>query len=125
MEYSINQKVVLATPMTLVALLRTVAYGWRQEALRENVRQIATLGGELYASLLTMCDHIAKLGSKLAGGLASYNDLIGSFERNVLSKARRLRDYGAAKEDKILPELEAIDMQPRRLTANDTDENAA
>jgi DNA recombination protein RmuC len=116
MDYSIAQKVVLATPMTLIALLRTVAYGWRQESLRENARKVGALGGELYGALVSMTDHITSLGAKLAGGLNAYNQMIGSLERNVLGKARRLRDFGAGKDGKMLPEaLEPIDLQPRAL----------
>ncbi|MDP9127423.1 MAG: DNA recombination protein RmuC [Pseudomonadota bacterium] len=116
MDYSVTQKVILATPMTLIALLRTVAYGWRQEALRENTRKIGALGGELYAALATMTDHITTVGGKLGGALESYNKLIGSFDRNVLAKARRLREFGAGKDGKALPEaIEPIDMQVRTL----------
>ncbi|MFY9288115.1 MAG: DNA recombination protein RmuC [Alphaproteobacteria bacterium] len=123
MDYSVGQKIILATPMTLVALLRTVAYGWRQENLRDNVKKIGAMGSELYASLLTMTNHITAVGSKLSGALESYNSMIGSLERNVLSKARRLRDFGAAKDGKALPEtLEPIDLQARSLTMS---ENAA
>jgi DNA recombination protein RmuC len=120
MDYGVAQKVILATPMTLIALLRTVAYGWRQEDISANAQRIGLLGGELYASLLTMTDHITTLGSKLSGSLDSYNKMIGSFERNVLPKARRLRDFGAAKDDKILTEvLEPIDLQTRNLSGNE------
>jgi DNA recombination protein RmuC len=120
MDFCVMQKVILATPMTLVALLRTVAYGWRQESLRENAQRIGALGGELYAALATMTDHLAAVGNKLSGSLESYNKLIGSFDRNVLSKARKLKDFGAAKDGKLLPEaLEPIDMQPRSLPVNE------
>lgn len=116
MDFCVAQKVILATPMTLIALLRTVAYGWRQEALRENAQKIGALGGELYSALVTMTEHLTGLGGKLSGTLESYNKLIGSFDRNVLNKARRLKDFGASKEGKNLPdELEPIDLQARRL----------
>jgi DNA recombination protein RmuC len=124
MDYSVGQKVILATPMTLIALLRTVAHGWRQESLRENTRKIGTLGGELYTSLLTMTDHITVLGSRLSSMLESYNKMIGSFDRNVLAKARRLRDYGAAKDGKNVPDgLEPIDLTPRSLALNEGSAN--
>lgn len=116
MDFCVTQKVILATPMTLIALLRTVAYGWRQESLRENAQRIGALGAELYGALTTMTDHLAALGGKLSGSLESYNKLIGSYDRNVLSKARKLKDFGAAKEGKLLPEaLDPIDLQPRTL----------
>jgi DNA recombination protein RmuC len=128
MEYSTLHNVVLATPMTLVALLRTVALSWRQENLRENALKLGELGGELYAAVAVMSDHIAVVGSRLGSSLEAYNKMIGSLERNVLSKARRLRDYGANKEGKTLVEtLEPIDLQPRNLTILDPAgrENAA
>jgi DNA recombination protein RmuC len=122
-EYSTLHNVVLATPMTLVALLRTVALGWRQENLRENAEKLGILGGELYASLATMASHLSDMGSKLGGSLDCYNKLIGSLERNVLSKARRLRDFGAKQEGKELPEtLESIDKQPRVLQPIDSED---
>jgi DNA recombination protein RmuC len=123
MDFGIAQKVVLATPTTVIALLWAVAYGWKQEALRDNVRKIGSLGGELYNALLSMTRHLSELGGKLGGGVKAYNDALGSFDRNVLSKARRLRDYGAAKDGKVLPEvLEPIDLQPRSLTVRETPE---
>ena len=74
------------------------------------------LGGELYAAITTMSDHVSDVGRKLSGSLDSYNKMVGSLERNVLSKARRLRDYGATKEGKELPEgIEPIDLQARKL----------
>jgi DNA recombination protein RmuC len=123
MDYSIAQKVVLATPMTLIALLRTVAYGWRQESLRENARKLGALGGELYGALVSMTEHVTSLGNKLFGGVEAYNKMVGSFERNVLGKARKLRDFGAGKDGKALPEeVEPIDVQPRGLTVVANDE---
>jgi DNA recombination protein RmuC len=124
-DFSVAQKVLLATPMTLIGLLRAVAYGWRQESLNDNVRRIAALGGELYGALTTMTEHLTNLGGKLSGGLDAYNKMIGSFERNVLGKARRLREFGAGKDGKALPEgLEPIDLQPRALSVAANDEPA-
>jgi len=121
MDFSIQRKVILATPMTLVALLRTVAYGWRQENVSDNVRKIGALGADLYNSLSTMTNHIVALGNKLGGCLESYNSMIGSLERNVLNKARRLKEFGAAKDGKALPEaLDSIDLQPRSLVIEDS-----
>jgi DNA recombination protein RmuC len=118
MEYSASNNVVLATPLTLVALLRTVAMSWRQENLRENALKLGDLGGELYASLATMTDYITDMGKKLSGSIDSYNKMVGSLERNVLVKARRMREYGANAEGKELPEaVDPVDAQPRTLTA--------
>jgi len=120
MNYSATHDVVMATPLTLVALLRTVALSWRQENLRENAQKLGALGGELYTSVATMSDHIANVGRKLSGTVESYNQVVGSLERNVLVKARRLRDYGATKEGKEIAEsIDPIDVQPRVLTLAD------
>jgi DNA recombination protein RmuC len=120
MDFCVKQKIILATPMTLIALLRTVAYGWRQESLRENAQRIGQLGSELYAALVTMTEHLTALGGKLSGSIDSYNKLLGSLERNVISKARRLRDFGAGKEGKSLPEaIEPIEVQSRGISSPD------
>jgi len=116
-DYGIKQRIVLATPTTVLAVMWSVAYGWKEEALRDNVRKIGELGGEIYSSLTAMNGYIEALGKRLSGALESYNQMIGSIDRNVLSKARRLKDYGAANGLKSLPEaLEPIDLQPRKLT---------
>lgn len=114
-EFGTRHNVILATPLTLIALLRTVALGWRQENLRENARKLGALGGELYAAVAIMAEHAATLRNKMIGSIDSYNKMIGSLERNVMSKARRLRDFGAGKEGKELEEIESIDKQPRAL----------
>ena len=120
-EFGVKNNVILATPVTLVALLRTVALSWRQENLRENAQKLGALGGELYAAITSMAGHVSSLGSKLAGSLDSYNQMIGSLERNVLSKARKLRDFGAHKEGKELTEtLDPIDTRPRNMQMIDS-----
>ncbi len=116
MEYSSAQQVVLATPMTLIALLRTVAYGWRQESLRKNVHQIAELGRRLHSAVAAFAKHMGTLGNKLDGAIASYNSAASSLERNVISKARQLSDFGAATPEEELPSLEPIERQPRGLS---------
>jgi DNA recombination protein RmuC len=116
MDFSVGMRVVLATPTTVIALLWAVAHGWKQEALRDNVRKVGALGGELYNALAIMTKHFLDLGNKLSGSVKSYNDTLGSLDRNVLGKARRLRDYGAGRDGKALPDtLEPIESQPRAL----------
>jgi DNA recombination protein RmuC len=125
MDFAVKQKIVLATPTTVIALLWAVAHGWKQESLRDNVRKVGALGGELYNALMIMTKHFTDLGNKLDGGVKAYNNMLGSLERNVLSKARRLRDYGAAKDGKALPEeIEPIDIQPRMIAGDAEDEAA-
>ncbi|HEY8827123.1 MAG TPA: DNA recombination protein RmuC [Jatrophihabitantaceae bacterium] len=92
LEYAFGKNVVLATPSTLVALLRTVAYSWRQEALAANAAEVHTLGRELYQRLSTMGGHIDKLGRSLGSAVSSYNQTVSSLESRVLVTARRMSD---------------------------------
>lgn len=91
-EYAMERNVVLATPMTLVALLRTVAYTWRQEALAANAQQVLTLGRELHSRLATLGGHVGRLGRQLDGAVRAYNESVSSLESRVLVSARRLAD---------------------------------
>jgi DNA recombination protein RmuC len=92
LEYGFDHNVVIATPTTLVALLRTVAYTWRQDALAQNTAEVSKLGRELYQRLAGMDGHLEKLGRALAGSVAAFNASIGSLESRVLVSARRLAD---------------------------------
>jgi DNA recombination protein RmuC len=119
LEHAFSHDVVLATPSTLVALLRTIAYGWRQESLAENAAKVHELGRELYQRLGTMGGHFERLGRSLTGAVAAYNDSVGSLERRVFPAARQLQDLGvvsptAAALSPIEPLTEAA---PRPLTA--------
>jgi DNA recombination protein RmuC len=118
MEYSAGQQVVLATPMTLIALLRTVAYGWRQEALSKNMRQIMDMGRKLHSALALFARQMEMLGGKLGGAVETYNKTVNALERNVFSKARQLGEFGAASAEEELPSLEPIERQPRALTVS-------
>jgi DNA recombination protein RmuC len=114
-EYAITRHVLLATPMTLIALLRTVAYGWRQDALAENAREISEQGGILYERLAVMAENFAALGRKLRGAVESFNDTVGSLERRVLPAARRLKECKAVAEEVEIPLPLAIDAVPRAI----------
>lgn len=94
LEHAMAQKVVLTTPSSLMALLTTVAHGWRQLALAENAEQIRTLGEELYNRLATFCAHLGRLGRQLEGSVNAYNQSVGSLERMVLPGARKLAELG-------------------------------
>ncbi|WP_225755408.1 DNA recombination protein RmuC [Actinotalea sp. Marseille-Q4924] len=102
-EYAMERDVVLASPMTLVALLRTVAYGWRQEALAENAQQVLVLGRELHSRLATLGGHVSRLGRQLDGAVRSYNDAVASLESRVLVSARRLADLQVTDADLEAP----------------------
>jgi len=103
-EYAFARQVVIATPNTLIALLRTVAFSWRAERLSASAEQVHALGRELYGRLVTMSEHLGKLGSGLQRSVESYNSAVRSYESRVLVAARRFADLGAATEELTTPE---------------------
>jgi DNA recombination protein RmuC len=118
-EAGISRKVILATPTTLIALLRTVAYGWRQEALAENARGIAALGNELYERIQVMAGHWSAMGQGLRRALVAYNDAVGSLESRVLPAARRFRDLNVGTEAKDIEAPAPVDALPREVQAEE------
>jgi len=109
--------VIPASPTTLIALLRAVAYGWRQEAMEENARKISDLGRQLYEAARKLGEHFDTLGSRLKSSLDAYNSAVGSLEGNVLVKARKFKELQAAGESDEIKQLETIDRVPRVLQA--------
>lgn len=109
LEYAVSRNVVVATPMSMVALLRTVAYAWRQDALADNAQQVLTLGKELHGRLAVMGGHLAKLGRQLQSASHAYNQTIGSLETRVLVSARKFVDLHVVDED--LPTPAAVNPQ--------------
>lgn len=103
LEYSLQQRVILATPTSFIALLRAVAYGWRQEALAENAEHIRTLGEELYGRLQTFTEHLAKLGRSLDSSVSHYNKAVGSFDSRILPSARKFTEMGISARQEIEP----------------------
>jgi len=115
LEEGVRQSVLIATPTTLIALLRAVAYGWQQETLAEDARAVAQAGQELHRRLETFAEHLQKLGSRLRGAVGAYNDAVGSFEHRVLPGARRLAEHGAVSAERELPALDPVDVTTREL----------
>ena len=113
-DRGINSRVLLATPSTLVALLKAAAYGWRQEAVSQNAEEIAKLGRDLYDRVVTFAEHLDKAGRGLEQATAAYNKAVGSFEGSLLPGARKFVELGA-RGTKELPELGGVETTVRDL----------
>ena len=119
-ERGVDHGVILATPTTLIALLKAVAYGWRQEALALNAKEISALGRTMHERLGKLAEHFSKLGNSLNSAVDHYNRAIGSYETRVMSTARKFEDLKAAPENTTLPNLESIDRTTRPLLIANT-----
>jgi DNA recombination protein RmuC len=113
-EYGLAQRVLLASPLTLIALLTTVAHSWRQEAITENYREVARLGKEFYERLATFADRFDEIRKRLDGAVQAYNEAAGSFESRILVSARRLRELEVTTAAE-LPPADPIERVPRVL----------
>ena len=120
-EKGIRKKVILATPTTLIALLKAVDYGWRQEKMAENTEQISAMGKDLYDRLFKLADHFTRLGTTLDRAVQAYNETVGSFERRVVVQAKRFKELGVPAKEEI-SEVSWIDRTARQLERRDLPE---
>ena len=115
-EFGVEQHVIPASPTTLIALLRAVAYGWQQQAMEEIRERSVSWAGASTSAIRVLGGHFETLGTRLKSSLDAYNQAVGSLEGNVLVKARKLRELQGTRREEI-PVLEPIDRVPRMLQA--------
>ena len=116
LEFSMKRGVMLASPLTLIALLRAITYGWQQEKIAQNAMEISELGRQLYERIAKLAEHFENVGRSLAKSVTAYNGAVGTLESRVLVTARRLKDRGIAPTEE-LPDVETVDLAPRPLGA--------
>jgi DNA recombination protein RmuC len=117
LDDSATRGVILATPTTLIALLRTVAFGWREERMADSAREISTLGSSLYDRLATLGGHFTELGQALDHAVSTYNRAVGSLESRVLVSARRFRELGAARDRSEIDVVPPVGTRARGVQA--------
>jgi len=118
-EYAVSRKVMVTSPITLISLLRAVAYGWNQKNLAESARQISEAGKQLYDRLCVMTAHVDSLGKKLEGTVKSYNEMLSSMEKRVFPAGRRIAELDRSLAAGNLPDPEQVEKTPRHLESPD------
>jgi DNA recombination protein RmuC len=118
-EDAMARRVLIATPTTLLAMLRAVAYGWQQERVAESAQAISDLGRELHARLVKLSGLVATLGTRLNSTVRAYNETIGSYEARVLPAARRFADHGAVADGREFPQLDHVTTAARNVNATE------
>ena len=124
-EHGASERVVVATPTTLITLLRVAAHAWKQEALARNAREISDLGRQLYERMAKLAEHWSKMGKHLGGAVEAYNECVGSMETRVLVSARRFRDLDVVPGGREIVDVAQIEVRPRALQAPELQDEAA
>jgi DNA recombination protein RmuC len=124
-EDAMARRVLIATPTTLLAMLRAVAYGWQQERVAESAQAVSELGRELHARLVKLSGLLGTLGSRLNSAVRAYNETVGSYEARVLPGARRFAEHGAASSGRELPSIEQVTVAARSVEAAETIDDPA
>jgi DNA recombination protein RmuC len=116
-EFGVGEKVIPATPTTLIAMLRAIAYGWKQEALARNAQEISELGRELHERISVMAAHWGRVGKNLGDAVGAYNSAVASLESRVLPSARRFKELEAVPDGREIARLDQVEVLPRALQA--------
>ncbi len=116
-EEAVRSRVLISTPTTLIALIKAIAYGWQQENLARNIREVATLARDLYERIGTFGKHLDGVGKALRQAVEKYNSSVGSLEGRVLPQVRKFERLGVVESGTELPEMAKVDVEPRGLTA--------
>jgi DNA recombination protein RmuC len=116
-EDAMARRVLIATPTTLLAMLRAVSYGWQQERVAESAQEISELGRQLYTRLVKMSELLQTLGRRLNSAVGAYNETVGSYEARVLPGARRFEEHGAASAGRELQRIEQVTVAARSVQA--------
>ncbi len=114
-EYAFERKVLIATPTTLMALVKAIAYGWQQEKMARNAREVQRIAKELHDRLSTFSDHLGRIGRALGASVEAYNRAVGSLESRVLPSARKFENMGVVAGDAEISSPDAIEKEPRRI----------
>jgi DNA recombination protein RmuC len=114
-QEGINNRIIFATPTTIITLLKTVAYSWQQEKISENAQKIQEAGVELYNRINTLIEHIGRVGDNLKTAVDNYNKAVGSIESRFIPQVKKLKELGAAQQDKEIAELNPLDRTVRNL----------
>jgi DNA recombination protein RmuC len=122
LQDAMDQRVLIATPVTLLALLHSVAFGWQQERVAESAQAVSELGRELHTRIVKLSSLLATLGTRLTSTVKAYNETVGSYEHRVVPAAKRFEEHGAASSGRELPEIEQVTLTARSIDTGDAED---